>query len=86
MAQKPTKRQRREAARLAAQRQQRIKWTSLAFVVVLGISALVIFSVGSEDTAAAAAPDFQLETNTGETVRLSDYLGQPVALIFMHTY
>jgi len=86
MARKPTKRERREAARLAAQRRQRLRWTGLALVAVLGVGSFVIFGTGSQDQAAAMAPDFQLESSNGEQVRLSDYLGRPVALTFMHTY
>jgi len=85
MARKPTKRERREAARLAAQRRQKMKWAGFALVAVLGVGSFVVFGTGS-DQAAAIAPDFQLESSNGEQVRLSDYLGQPVALIFMHTY
>ncbi len=86
MADKPSKHARREAARRAAQRRQRIRWASVVTAIVLGIGAFFVFSSGSGDQAAALAPDFELETNTGESVRLSDYRGRPVALIFMHTY
>lgn len=86
MADKQPKRARREAARRAAQRRQRIRWASLATAIVLGIGAVVAFSGGSGTQAAALAPDFELETNTGESVSLSDYRGQPVAVTFMHTY
>lgn len=82
----PSKRTRREAARRAAQRRQRIRWAALAVAVVVGISAFLTFSGGSGDQAGALAPDFELETLDGETVRLSDYRDQPVALTFMHTY
>lgn len=40
----------------------------------------------SAQTAAPVAPDFQLESIAGGTVSLSDHRGQPVALIFMHSY
>lgn len=33
-----------------------------------------------------AAPDFELPSLNGQTKRLSDYRGQPVAVTFMHTY
>jgi cytochrome oxidase Cu insertion factor (SCO1/SenC/PrrC family) len=55
-------------------------------VVALGLGAFVAFSGGSDNQAAALAPDFELETNSGDTVRLSDYRGQPVAVTFMHSY
>ena len=32
------------------------------------------------------APDFELVTNKGERLALSDYRGQPVAVMFMHTW
>lgn len=37
-------------------------------------------------TGAVMAPDFELATFGGGTARLSDYLGSPVAITFMHTY
>lgn len=86
MANKQSRRARREEARRSAQRRQRIRWAGLAAAIVLGIGAFVATSGGSGDEAAALAPDFELETNSGETVRLSDYRGQPVAVTFMHTY
>lgn len=86
MANKQTKRARREAARRARQRQQRIRWGTAAALIVFAVAALVLFSGGSDDQAGALAPDFELQTSEGDTVRLSDYRGQPVALTFMHTY
>ena len=86
MANRQSKREKREAARRAAQRQQRIKWAGITVAIVLAIGAFVAFSGGSSDQAAALAPDFELETIDGESVRLSDYRGQPVAITFMHTY
>jgi len=86
MANKQSKRDRREAARRAASRRQRSKLVSLVAVIVLAIGAFVVLSGGSGNQVAALAPKFDLETNTGETVSLSDYRGQPVALTFMHTY
>lgn len=78
---------RREKARRAAERQQRIKWAALTVAVtILIVGAFAVLSSGSDDPSIALAPDFELETNTGETVKLSDYRGRPVALIFMHTY
>ena len=45
---------------------------------------------GSETTTTNAgadvAPDLRLTSIDGERVALSDYLGQPVAVIFMHSY
>lgn len=89
MSNKQSKRDKREAARLAAQRRQRIRWAGLAVAIVLGIGAFVALSGGSAEQAAPVAPvapEFELQNVSGETVRLSDYRGQPVALTFMHTY
>ena len=86
MTNKQSKRAGREATRRAAHRRQRIQCASVAAVVALGLGAFVAFSGGSDNQAAALAPDFELETNSGDTVRLSDYRGQPVAVTFMHSY
>lgn len=86
MVNKQSKRAKREAARLARQRQQRILWGGMAASAVAIIGLLVLFGGGSDDQAAALAPDFELADSAGETVKLSDYRGQPVALTFMHTY
>ena len=86
MTNKQSKRARREAARRARQRRQRIRWATAAAVIVLAMTGIVLFAGGSDDAVAALAPDFELETSEGETVRLSDYRGQPVAVTFMHTY
>lgn len=40
--------------------------------------------VGTE--VGALAPDFELTNIEGQTVRLSDYRGKPIALTFMHTW
>ena len=85
MTNKQSKRARREAARRARQRQQRIRWGAAAASIVLAVTGIVLFSGGSDNQAGALAPDFELETPDGEAVRLSDYRGQPVAVTFMHT-
>ncbi len=85
MATNQSKRTRRDAARKAHRRRQRIRWAAAA-VVTLAIVGTLTFVAASDNQAAALAPDFELETAEGETARLSDYRGQPVALIFMHTY
>lgn len=82
---RPSKAQRREAARRARQRRQRLRWAATAAVVLLAALGIVVLAGGSGDKAAALAPDFELETPAGDTVRLSDYRGKPLALIFMHT-
>ncbi|NNC81372.1 MAG: redoxin domain-containing protein [Acidimicrobiales bacterium] len=85
MSSKQTKRARREAARRARQRRRRIRWRTAAALTILAVTGIVLFSAGSDDQAGALAPDFELETPDGETVRLSDYRGRPVAVTFMHT-
>lgn len=85
MSSKQTKRARREAARRARQRRHRIRWGTTAALTILAVTGIVLFSAGSDDQAGALAPDFDLETPDGETVRLSDYRGRPVAVTFMHT-
>ena len=84
MTNKQSKRERREAARRARLRRQRISWAA-ASLAVLAVTGAVLFAGGSDDPVAALAPDFELETPEGETIRLSDYRGQPVAVTFMHT-
>ena len=41
---------------------------------------------GSEPTAGRVTPDLELTTVDGEPVALSDYLGRPVAVTFMHSH
>ena len=85
MANKESGRARREAARRARQRQRRLRWAAAAAVVVLAVIGAALLSIGSEEQAGVLAPDFVLETPNGDTVRLSDYRGKPLALTFMHT-
>ncbi len=86
MANKQSKRARREAARRAAQRPQRIRWAGLAAVITVSIGAFVVLSSCSSDQVAALAPDLELTSVDGVPVALSDYLGRPVAVTFMHSY
>jgi len=87
MTTRQSKQARREAARAERQRRQLAIWGSVTVAILLAIAAFVVSSGGSEDGAAEAlAPEFELENTSGDTVRLSDYRGQPVAVTFMHTY
>lgn len=87
MTTRQSKQARRQAARAARQRRQLLMWGSVTAVILLAIGAFVLFNGGAGDEAVAeAAPDFELENTSGDTVRLSDYRGQPVAVTFMHTY
>jgi hypothetical protein len=85
MSSRPSKRSRREAAKHAALRRQRMKWGGIVTALVLGIGVFAIFG-GGGDSAPAMASDFELSGPDGETVRLSDFRGQPVAVTFMHTW
>ena len=85
MSGKSSKRSRREAAKQAAIRRQRMKWGGIVAALVLGVGVFTIFG-GGGDGAAAIASDFELSGPDGETVSLSDFRGQPVAVTFMHTW
>ncbi len=80
------KRGRLEAARRGRRRRQRIRWGAAVVVAVVTAVAITSLWGPSRSEEPAAAPDFELSTPDGQTVRLSDYLGQPVAVTFMHTY
>lgn len=86
MATTPSKRDRREAARRASQRRRTLRWGAVAAVLAIAIASVVLFTRGGGDPVSALAPDFELDTPDGDTVRLSDLRGQPVAVTFMHTY
>ena len=81
-----SKRARRETAQRTARRRRGIGFAALAGLVVVGVGSFVVSQAGSGDQVAPLAPDFELQTNTGDTVRLSDFRGQPLAVTFMHTY
>ena len=85
MAKQQSKRAKREAERRARKRRQQTVRGSLVAVAIAALAAVALV-LTSGDEAAALAPNFALENTIGETVQLADYAGQPVALIFMHTY
>jgi cytochrome oxidase Cu insertion factor (SCO1/SenC/PrrC family) len=85
MSTKQSKRARREAERLARQRRRLLRWAGIAVAVVLATVTFVVVA-GSDNEAAASAPDFALENLDGDSLQLSDYLGRPVAVTFMHSY
>lgn len=86
MVTKQSKRNQGEAARRQRQRRHRLRWAGAAAVLAAALGSAVLLSGGGDDQASALAPDFELENDSGELVRLSDYRGQPVAVTFMHTY
>lgn len=98
MAKKKTKRARQQAERQKGQRRARLLWGGVAMAVLLVVAAFVELrqpDTGGGETAddlriapevGAVAPDFELVSYQGETLRLSDFRGQPVAVMFMHTW
>lgn len=68
--------------------------TGLLIVIILGFYVLQGQESGSQDISdlsespevGALAPNFQLVSNSGQQVSLSDFRGRPVALTFMHTW
>ena len=100
MTQKRSRKARREAQG-QAKKQRRLMIAGFAGLFILIVVALVILqgqgsgSSGTETETVelstapevgALAPDFQLVSNGGEQVKLSDFRGRPVAVTFMHTW
>ena len=50
------------------------------------VGGFLLVGCGSEPAAGRVAPVLELTTVNGEPVALSDYLGRPVAVTFMHSY
>ena len=80
---------------LQGERQRKARRTTRSGRVLIAAVAIVVggfllVGCGSETTTTNAgadvAPDLRLTSIDGERVALSDYLGQPVAVIFMHSY
>ena len=89
---------RREAIENKTQKKQR-QFQLLGVGALLLLVVLVSFSfLNNQNTATntegrkiapevgAEAPDFELVSYTGETMTLTEYRGQPVAVMFMHTW
>lgn len=77
--------ERREAMRRAQQakhRKQRMKWD--AAIALVAVGAFVLVGRGSGEPTPAA--DFELDQLGGESVSLSDYRGQSVAVTFRHSW
>ncbi len=84
---RPTGRQRRENARLARRRRKRIRAAGAGVAVVAAVVVgLFVLSGGGESTSATEAPEFSLAKFGGGEAALSEYLGRPLAVTFMHTY
>ena len=81
--------------RRTARRTTRSSHVFIAAVAILVVGGFLLTGCGSESTTTGhgaahsaddVAPDLRLTTIDGERVALGDYLGQPVAVIFMHSY
>ena len=55
-----------------------------AAIIVLG--GFLLVGCGSKSAAGRVAPVLELTTVDGKPVALSDYLGRPVTVTFMHSY
>ena len=85
MTSRQSRRAQPEAARRAKQRQQRMLWGGIAATIVVVAGAFLLLG-GRGDQTGTLAVDFELSSPEGDTVKLSDYRGQPVAVTFMHTW
>ena len=97
MAQKQSRKARREA-RDQVKKQRYLMIAGLAGILLVLVAAFAVLrgqfpgaqsATGELSTApvvGALAPDFQLVSNDGEQVKLSDFRGRPVAVTFMHTW
>ena len=93
-----TQKRKAEIARRRQQQERRryLFWSLFPILVVIGMVGLFISRNQTADTVVedlptapeigALAPDFELTSNEGELLRLSDFRGQPVAVMFMHTW
>ena len=81
--------------RRTARRTTRSSHVLIAAVAILVVGGFLLTGCGSESTTTGhgaahsaddVAPDLRLTTIDGERIALGDYLGQPVAVIFMHSY
>jgi len=99
VARKQSQTQKRKAAVEKQKQQKQKKNRLIGIVALLAIVAVAAFSFVSNQNApknaagqkiapevGAEAPNFELVSDKGEALSLSDYRGQPVALMFMHTW
>ena len=99
MAKKESQIQKRRAAVDRQKRQKTRQLQMVGAVLLLLVGAFAVFSLTNQQDShpntlgeevssqiGGTAPDFQLVTNKGERLALSDYRGQPVAVMFMHTW
>lgn len=97
MTKKKSKRAQQKEKLRNQQRRTRIMWGGIATAVLLLVAAFALIRQSGQSTETAAsqriapevgaiAPDFELASFGGESMRLSDFRGQPVAIMFMHTW
>ena len=79
-------RQPQSARRQKARRRQPVKQAAVAAAAVVILAAFIVLRPASEPFVGSAAPELELAGVDGEMVSLSDYLGRPVAITFMHSY
>ena len=81
--------------RRKARRTTRSGHVLISAVAILVVGGFLLTGCGSESTTTGhgaahsaddVAPDLRLTTIDGERVALGDYLGRPVAVMFMHSY
>ena len=81
--------------RRTARRTTRSSHVLITAVAILVVGGFLLTGCGSESTTTGhgaahsaddVAPDLRLTTIDGERVALGDYLGRPVAVMFMHSY
>ena len=75
---------RQEKRRGKVRRAMHARRVVIASAAVVG--GFLLVGCGSEPAAGRVAPVLELTTVDGEPVALSDYLGRPVAVTFMHSY
>ena len=77
---------RREKRRGKIRRALHARRVIIASAVVVVLGGFLLVGCGSELAAGRVTPDLELTTVDSEPVALSDYLGRPVAVTFMHSY
>lgn len=87
---RPTGRERREAARRARQRKKQLRvaatGAAVSAAIVAGVLLFASGGSGTDETGTAAAPAFTLAKYEGGEAALSEYLGRPLVVTFMHTW
>lgn len=87
---RPGGRQRRETVRRARERRKRTQVTAALLVAIVALTTgLLVLSGGTSDRQGsnrATPPEFTLAEFGGGQSALSDFLGRPLAVTFMHTW